>query len=211
MKSKPENLSLKMAYSAPDLSRQSSTGLADRIRKRNIEKGHPRSAHFMWEGGEPPPLIIEGFEGEVRDLVQVLSSIDWRLHGGLQRATEAADSLPVPSKRPHKDGICILLVDMRRRNIQGRQSLTRIETDSALTGTLALILTEPGENLELGGENLRNDRWLFSGSITPVDLGVLIKSVHEIWIAGMEMPANPGSPLKIQASKARAIAHTERN
>lgn len=211
MKSKPENLSLKMAYSAPDLSRQSSTGLADRIRRRNIEKGHPQDAHFMWDGGQPPPLIIEGFRGEVGDLVEVLSSIDWGSHGGPQSATEAADSLHVPGKRPQKDGICILLVDMRRGESRGRQSLTRIETDSALTGTLALILTESGENLELGSENLRKDRWLFSGSITPVDLGVLIKSVHEIWIAGMEMPANAGSSLKIQATKARAIAHAERN
>jgi hypothetical protein len=211
MKSKPENLSLKMAYSTPDLSRQSSTGLADRIRERSMEKGQHNDAHFMWDGSQAPPLIIEGFEGEVVDLVEVLSLIDWGSHGGPQRATEAADSLPVPSKRPHKDGICILLVDMRRRNTGGRQSLTRIETDSVLTGTLALILTEPGENLELGSENLRKDRWLFSGSITPVELGVLVKSVHEIWIAGMEMPANASSPLKIQASKARAIAHAERN
>jgi hypothetical protein len=99
---------------------------------------------------------------------------------------------------------------MRRRFSGSRQPLTRIEVDSDSFGALTLILTDSGEDFMAGGEIRRADRWYFRGPIVPDGLGVLIKSVFQLWAAPMGAPANPSSTLRMSRSGASAVAYAER-
>ena len=67
---------LKMPYSTPRLVPYSLSGLVACVRERSSENGWPVENRPSLPGTQPPPLIIEGFEGEVGDLVQS-PVIDW--------------------------------------------------------------------------------------------------------------------------------------
>jgi len=171
---------LKMPYSTPRLIPHSVSGLAARTGERSAEDGWPVENRPWWLGS-PPPLIVEGFEGEVGDLVQVLSSIGLRSDGSSKPAAKTREAIPENRVGPVENGICILLVDMRRRFSGSRRPLTRIEIGSDSSVILTLILTDSGEDFMAGGEISRTDLWHFRGSIVTDGLGVLIKSVFQIW------------------------------
>ena len=211
MKSGAENTGrAKMPYSTPRLIPYSASSLAASLRKGNTEDWRPVENRMSSSGTQPPPLIFEGYEGEVGDLVHVLSSIVWRSIRRPEPSAEAPETMLEKHPGPLRSRISILLVDMRQRFSGLRQPLTRMEMDSDSSATLTLILTDSGEDFTSGGEISRTDRWLFRGPITADILGVLINSVFQIWAAAMEMPAKPGSAMRVSSSRASAIACAER-
>ena len=201
---------LKMPYSTPHLIPYSPGSLAASFRKRSTEDERPVENRLTPPGGPPPPLIIEGFEGEMGDLVQVLSSNGWRWYGSPEPQAEATETMSEKREGTLKSGISILLVDMRRRFSGSRQPLTRMEMDSHSSAILTLILTDSGEDFMSGGEIRRMDRWHFRGPIVSDGLGVLINSVFQIWSAPMETLGEPSSTMRMSRSSASAIACAER-
>lgn len=201
---------LKMPYSAPRLIPYSPGSLAAGFRKRSTEDERPVENRLTPPGVPPPPLIVEGFEGVMGDLVQVLSSNGWRSFGSPEPLAEAMETMSEKPEGPLKSRIGILLVDMRRRFSGLRQPFTRMEMDSDSTAILTLILTDSGEDFISGGEIRRTDRWHFTGPIVADGLGVLIKSVFQIWSAPMETPAEPSSTMRMSRSSASAVACAER-
>jgi hypothetical protein len=205
LKSRAENMRrLRMPYSTPRLIPYSLSGLAAYIGKKSADDGRPVENRLSSIGTQPPPLIIEGFEGGVGDLVQILSSIGWRSQISPEPVTEIPEAIREKRWGAVENGICILLVDMRRRFSGSCQPLTRIGIDSDLSVTLVLILTDSGEDFMAGGEIRRTDRWYFRGPIGPNDLGVLIKSIFQIWAAPVETPAKPSSRTRMSRSSASA-------
>jgi hypothetical protein len=157
------------------------------------------------------PLIIEGFLGEVEEVIAVLSSIRWSLLLSPEQAAPTLEPLSGKGREDREDGGCILLMDVRQHPPGWRQPLTRIKTGSESTGPLLLILTDPGDDLTSGNGICQSDRWHFSGSITPDGIGVLIKSVFQAFAAWTEMRVNPSSTPKISSFKASPPAHAERD
>jgi hypothetical protein len=211
MENRAENMKRKRPYSTPSLVLQSLSGLATGIRKREAEDGRPIEIWLLWPGTQSPLMIVEGFEGDTANLFQVLSSIGWPLQsnaqlagGGMPEILREKSQGTVPAE------ICLLLVDMRRRCSEYHRRLIRIETKSNSSGTVTLILTDSGEDFIAGREILRTDRWHLSGLITPSGLGVLVKSVIQIWTAQMETPVKPSSTSKMNSPTASAIAYAER-
>jgi len=197
VKSGAENMRrLKMTYSTPRLVPYSPSSLAASVRKRSTEDERPVENRLSPPGTQPPPLIIEGFEGEVGDLVQVLSSNGWRSFRSPESPAEATETTSEKHEGPLKSGVSMLLVDMRRCFLGSRQPLTRMEMDSDSNATLTVILTDSGQDFMSGGELRRTDRWHFRGPIGTDGLGVLINSVFQIWAAPMETPAKPSSTIK---------------
>jgi hypothetical protein len=205
-----EDMTSKLPYSTPGVFPYSRSDLANRFRNRDAEKSQPVENRFVGQGIHPPPLLIEGFDGEVRDLVQVLSSIGSSSHSGTGPADERTESVPDRGGAPAEDGICILLVDMRRRNSVSGQPLTRIESDPISNATLVLILADSGQDFMVGSEIRHTDRWHFSGAITPAGIGGLVQSVRNIWTSGIEPPAESSSTVKVSGSGASAVAYAGR-
>jgi hypothetical protein len=110
-----------------------------------------------------------------------------------------------------QDGGSILLMDVRRHPPGWRQPLTRIETGSESTGTLLLILADPGDDLTSGNRICHSDRWRFSGSITPDRIAVLVKSVFQAFVAWTELPANPSATLKMSSFRTSPPARAEKD
>ncbi len=190
MENGAERKRTKMQYSTPSLIPDSLNGLAARLREKHAETGHPAVNHSLRPGIYPPPLIIDGFSGDVRDLADVLLSLG--SHSQLDSEDARAKELetePDPNRAAPAGGFSILLVDMRLRS-ERRQPLTRIEADSDSAGTLTIILTDSGEDFVAGNEIRRTDRWRFSGPITAAGLGVLVASVLQMWTVQAEALAH---------------------
>jgi len=211
VKSPAENVRMKLPYASPNLVRHSLRSFAACVRKEEAQDWHPVENHRPALGTQPAPLIVEGFQGDVADLVAVLSSIGWPSQGISELAGNAIESRSVKSEEQAVDPICILLVDMRRSNPGLRQPLTRIETDSASSGTLVLILTDSGDDFRVGSEIRHTDRWHFRGQITLAGLGVLVESVYKLWITMVASPANSNATLRTSGPKASAVAFRERH
>ena len=210
MTSREENArSQKFLYSTPRLVPYSLVELAALVAKSNVHEGRPGKP-LSGAGIQPPPMLIEGFEGDVEELIRVLSSIGRRSKIKSESAARTSETILRKSDGPLEDGICILLVDMRRRFSGSRQPLTRMEVDSDAIGTLTLILTDSGEDFKASGEIRRADRWQFRGPIVPEGLAALIKSVFQICAAPREQQTRPGSTLTMSSSSVSAVACAER-
>jgi hypothetical protein len=209
--SREENTrSQKLPYSTPRLIPYSLGELAALVGKSNVHEGRPVTPHSSGPGIQPPPMLIEGFEGDVEDLITGLSSIGRRSKISSESAARTSETMREKSDGPLEGGICILLVDMRRRFAGSRQPLTRMEVDSDANGTLTLILTDSGEDFVASGEIRRADRWQFRGPIVPEGLAALIKSVFQICATPREQQARPGSTLTMNSSSVSAVACAER-
>jgi hypothetical protein len=190
MENGAEGKRTKMQYSTPSLIPDSLNGVAARMREKHAENGHSAGNHLLWPGIYPPPLIIDGFTGDVRDLDDVLLSLgsQSQLDSEDARAKEL-ETESDPNRAAPAGGFSIFLVDMRLRS-ERRQPLTRIETDSDIAGTLTIILTDSGEDFVAGNEIRPADRWRFSGPITAAGLGVLVASVLQMWAVQTEALAH---------------------
>jgi hypothetical protein len=103
----------------------------------------------------------------------------------------------------------ILLIDARRHNSGSRQTLTQIETDSPSSCTLAIVLTDPGEDFRTFGAARRPDHWHFAGSITSEGLGVLIPSVFRIGRASRQTPSKLSVTPQTRTSESPTVVGAE--
>ncbi len=194
---------LKLPYSKPRLTRHSPASLADALAKRDVEKGRPDKDRRA-DSTQPPLLIVEGVRGVVEELAAALSRIDGCSRGGDPRDGEI-ESLAEKDADP-----CLLLVDMRRPESGRRQPVIRIETDAISNGTLAVILTEAGEQVSALSENRNFEQWHIGGSMTPHGLGILIRSACEIWSGRTETRSKAGSSCATSDQEAPATSYAGR-
>lgn len=192
MKCQTEKMPVKMPYTAPSLIPRSISGLASRLREQDGQPGQSVEKWLLPPGSPKAPLIIEGFDGDVTDLLEVLSSTRWRGTIGQAPITEAIAPLPGFGWRG-EDGIAVLLVDRRRGNSGWRGPFKQIEDDLTPSRTFVLVLIDSGEDFRVDGEVGQTDRWHFRGSVTAAGLGVFIKMMCEIWPAWTETLAKSSS------------------
>src|SRR5579863_5359075 len=141
---------VKMPYTAPSLIPRSFRGLASRLREQDGQPGQSVEKWLLPPGSPTAPLIIEGFEGDVRDLLEVLSSTRWRGTIGHAPMTKAIATLPGFGGRG-EDRIAVFLVDRRRGNSGWRGPFKQIEGDSTPGRTFVLVLIDSGEDFRVDG------------------------------------------------------------
>src|ERR1700693_2922329 len=96
---------LKMTYSTPRLVPYSPSSLAASVMKRSTVDEWLVESRLSPPGTPPPPLIIEGFKGEVGGLVQVLCSNGWRSFRSSEPPAEATETMSEKHEGPLKSGV----------------------------------------------------------------------------------------------------------
>jgi hypothetical protein len=204
----------KMPYSTPTLTPKPLGDLPKYFGKREREAGGER----MRENGlpraefQPPIIVVEGFDGDVRTFVQRLSELGWPSEiGSEQNGAVMLESCPERSRGRSQDGISIMLLDVRRRGSKSSPSPGQVENKMVSTGILILVLTDSGEAALPDSSTCRNDRWFFRGPITPSGLAVLVRSVFQMRAAGMETLSESSPALEKSGSRVSALAFAERD
>jgi hypothetical protein len=207
MENRAENMRQpKKPYSSPSLNPCSLSRFTAGAGQGNGKDAPPIENGLRGPGAPPPPLLIEGFEGEVGEVVQVLSSMGWRSQLNSEPLAEGLNARAEQGEWLVNGGISILLVDIRRRSSLSLRPLTRIEIGASPSALFTVILTDSGQDFTAGGGVRRSDRWHFHGAIAPDALGILIKSIFQFWTAPGETPAKASSTLMLNRSTASAVA-----
>jgi hypothetical protein len=175
----------KLRYLSPQLKKYSLCELGQGGFGEATGAGEPAGLRST-SGDLPPLLVVEGFVGEIDDLMVVLPLCSWATPTLYQRSTGSLRGLPQSAAGP-----CILLMDLRRRNAGSRPAIRRIATSSDSTVTLPIILSEADEPFAPGSDTRDSGRWFLKGPITSAGLILLICCAFRSWMSNKKAPSEP--------------------
>jgi len=194
----------KLRYFSPELKKYSLCDLGRGVSGEEKRTGEPARLRIT-SGVQPPMLVVEGFVGEIDDLMVVLPLCSWATPAAQQRS---AGNLP--RLQESSGGPCILLMDLRRGSTGARPVIRRIATSADSAVILPVILSEADEPFAPSADARDSDRWFLKGPISSAGLVLLICCAFRSWMSNKEASMesdflgenrNPATPLAACADR----------